>query len=88
MTAGSISRRALGELGLRHDVRSLLCEGGPHLARELLAAGLVDELFLSLSPCSPGGEPVGGRGRCGSSPAWSSSRPSGVELLGVHARGV
>jgi riboflavin biosynthesis pyrimidine reductase len=31
-------------------VRALLCEGGPTLNRALLAAGLVDELFLTLSP--------------------------------------
>lgn len=40
---------ALGELHDRFGVRTLLCEGGPHLASQLLAAGLVDELFLSLS---------------------------------------
>ena len=31
-------------------VRSLLCEGGPTLNSGLLAAGVVDELFLTLSP--------------------------------------
>jgi riboflavin-specific deaminase-like protein len=31
-------------------VRALLCEGGPTLNRALLAAGVVDELFLTLSP--------------------------------------
>jgi len=30
--------------------RRILCEGGPGLFAELLAAGLVDELFLTLSP--------------------------------------
>ncbi|HYM58731.1 MAG TPA: dihydrofolate reductase family protein, partial [Solirubrobacteraceae bacterium] len=34
----------------RRGVRSLLCEGGPTLNRALLAAGVVDELFLTLSP--------------------------------------
>jgi riboflavin-specific deaminase-like protein len=53
-------RRCLAELRARYDVRSLLCEGGPHLARELFAEGLVDELFLSLSPLIAGGEPTGG----------------------------
>ena len=33
-----------------HGVRSVLCEGGPTLNSHLLAAGLVDELFLTLSP--------------------------------------
>ena len=41
---------ALSELHDRFAVRTLLCEGGPHLNSQLLAAGLVDELFLSLSP--------------------------------------
>ena len=51
---------ALGELRERFAVRALLCEGGPHLARELLAGGLLDELYLSLSPMLAGGEPSGG----------------------------
>jgi len=46
---------ALSELRQRLGVRTLLCEGGPHLNRDLLAAGLVDELFLSLSPKLAGG---------------------------------
>lgn len=41
---------ALSELQERLHVRTLLCEGGPHLNSELLAGGLVDELFLSLAP--------------------------------------
>lgn len=41
---------ALSELHERLGVRTLLCEGGPHLSGQLVAAGLVDELFLSLSP--------------------------------------
>jgi riboflavin biosynthesis pyrimidine reductase len=41
---------ALRELQERFGVRTLLCEGGPHLNSRLLGAGLVDELFLSLSP--------------------------------------
>jgi riboflavin biosynthesis pyrimidine reductase len=32
----------------------LLCEGGPRLNRALLAAGLLDELFLTLSPLVTG----------------------------------
>jgi riboflavin biosynthesis pyrimidine reductase len=47
---------ALAELRARFDVRTLLCEGGPHLNAQLLGAGLVDELFLSLSPLLAGGD--------------------------------
>ena len=36
-------------------IRSVLCEGGPTLNSHLLASGLVDELFLSLSPKLVGG---------------------------------
>jgi riboflavin-specific deaminase-like protein len=42
-------------MGLRllrtgHGVRWLVCEGGPRLNHGLLAAGLVDELFLTVAP--------------------------------------
>jgi riboflavin-specific deaminase-like protein len=38
-----------------HGVRSILCEGGPTLNSFLLAAGLVDELWLTLHPKLTGG---------------------------------
>jgi riboflavin biosynthesis pyrimidine reductase len=44
---------ALAELRSR-GARALLCEGGPTLNRALLAAGVVDELFLTLSPLLAG----------------------------------
>jgi riboflavin-specific deaminase-like protein len=48
-----------------HGVRSVLCEGGPTLNSYLMAAGLIDELFLSVSPQILGGAGaltiVGGR---------------------------
>ena len=46
---------ALGTLRAEHGVRSILCEGGPTLNAELLRAGLVDELFLSVAPKLVGG---------------------------------
>jgi riboflavin-specific deaminase-like protein len=48
--------RALAELHERFAVRTLLCEGGPHLNHDLLRAGLVDELYLSLAPLLAGGD--------------------------------
>jgi riboflavin biosynthesis pyrimidine reductase len=39
-----------------HGVGTLLCEGGPHLAAQLLQQGLVDELFLSFTPKIAGGQ--------------------------------
>jgi riboflavin biosynthesis pyrimidine reductase len=44
--------RTLVERGLPH----ITCEGGPTLLRSLLAAGVVDELDLSISPALVGGE--------------------------------
>jgi riboflavin-specific deaminase-like protein len=38
-----------------HGVRSVVCEGGPTLNAHLLAAGLVDELWLTLNPKLAGG---------------------------------
>jgi riboflavin biosynthesis pyrimidine reductase len=52
--------RALMMLRERFAVDLLLCEGGPHLNGSLLAAGLVDELWLSLSPKLAGGDPTDG----------------------------
>jgi riboflavin biosynthesis pyrimidine reductase len=49
--------KAFAELRERFAVRTLLCEGGPHLNAQLLEAGLVDELFLSLAPTLAGGDP-------------------------------
>jgi 5-amino-6-(5-phosphoribosylamino)uracil reductase len=45
----------LARLREERGVRSILCEGGPTLNSHLLAAGVVDELFLSLSPRLVGG---------------------------------
>jgi riboflavin biosynthesis pyrimidine reductase len=44
---------ALRDLRAR-GIRALLCEGGPTLNRALLAADLVDELFLTVSPLLTG----------------------------------
>jgi riboflavin biosynthesis pyrimidine reductase len=45
------------------DLRRVLCEGGPTLHRDLLAAGLLDELSLTLVPSAVGG--VGHRSTAG-----------------------
>lgn len=45
----------LRRLRAEHDVRALLCEGGPTLHGALLHEGLVDELFLSVAPKLAGG---------------------------------
>ncbi|MCC6269804.1 MAG: pyrimidine reductase family protein [Microbacteriaceae bacterium] len=38
------------------DLRSVLCEGGPHLFGSLLEDGVVDELFLTVSPTLEAGD--------------------------------
>jgi riboflavin-specific deaminase-like protein len=45
----------LGHLRRERGVRALLCEGGPRLHGELIAAGLVDELFVTHAPKLGGG---------------------------------
>jgi riboflavin-specific deaminase-like protein len=53
------SRVDLGEalryLRQERGVRALLCEGGPTLHAQLQAAGVVDELFLTIAPRLAGG---------------------------------
>jgi len=46
---------ALRDLRERLGARSVLCEGGPTLNRPLFAEGVVDELFLTISPSLVGG---------------------------------
>ena len=43
-------RPLLARLRDEYGVRSIMCEGGPTLNYSLLLYGLVDELFLTLSP--------------------------------------
>ena len=47
--------RLMAYLREEHGVRSVLCEGGPTLNSFLFAAGLVDELFLTMNPKIIGG---------------------------------
>ena len=57
----------------------LLCEGGPRLNRALLAAGLLDELFLTLSPLVTGDETAARRSwRAGRCPSPRGSRCASV----------
>jgi riboflavin-specific deaminase-like protein len=52
---GDDLRLLLARLRSEHGFRSLVCEGGPTLTSYMLAAGLVDELFLSITPKIVGG---------------------------------
>jgi riboflavin-specific deaminase-like protein len=73
---------ALAQLREEHDIRSLLCEGGPILNASLFANALVDELFLTVAPVIAGvgealtiveGAPLPG--------------PALLELVSVHEAG-
>jgi riboflavin-specific deaminase-like protein len=46
---------ALTHLRQERGVRALLCEGGPRLHGQMQAAGLVDDLFLTIAPKLTGG---------------------------------
>lgn len=46
----------LAHLRKKEGVRALLCEGGPRLFGQLVAGGLVDDLFLTFSPIAIGGD--------------------------------
>lgn len=73
---------AFAELRARFGVRTLLCEGGPHLNAHLLAAGLVDELFLSLAPTLAGGDGAGESLRIVTGPDLHP--PVAMRLIGAH----
>ena len=49
----ALARRALAE----HGLRRLVCEGGPTLFGTALAAGIIDELCLTVSPLLTGPGP-------------------------------
>jgi riboflavin-specific deaminase-like protein len=66
----------------RRGIRALLCEGGPRLHRSLLVAGLVDELFVTITPLLTGDELEPNIVAGGKLPA-----PIGLDLLWVLRAG-
>ena len=75
-------RAAMAKLSGRFGVRTLLCEGGPHLNGQLLLAGMVDELLLSFSPKLAGVEDATGEALRIVAGA-QFRQPLALELLGV-----
>ncbi len=73
---------AMGQLREEHGIRTLLCEGGPHLGAQLLQEGLLDELFLSLSPLLASGDVTGESLRILSGPELEP--PISLELVSVY----
>ncbi|MBC7518683.1 MAG: dihydrofolate reductase family protein [Microbacteriaceae bacterium] len=54
-TAGRLELASVVTLLRARGFENIVCEGGPSVAKQLLAAGLVDELCLSTSPRLTGG---------------------------------
>ncbi len=49
-SGGQVAAAKLVEIAASTGARLVLCEGGPHLIGDLLVAGLLDELFLTVAP--------------------------------------
>ena len=64
---------ALADRGLRR----VNCEGGPHLLSQVAAAGLLDELTLTVSPTLAGP----GAGRIVAGPAFAADRMTLAQVL-------
>lgn len=45
-----VAPEAIMRLLHERDLRVVLCEGGPHLFGQMLAAGFIDELFVTIAP--------------------------------------
>jgi 2,5-diamino-6-(ribosylamino)-4(3H)-pyrimidinone 5'-phosphate reductase len=74
----------LHDLHERHQVRTLVCEGGPQLAKALAELDAVDELFLTVAPLIAGG--VGAPGVLGASGTFlPSSRIYRLKSMKVEA---
>ena len=65
--------KALADQGLSR----VNCEGGPHLLSQVAAAGLLDELTLTLSPTLAGP----GAGRIVAGPAFAADRMTLTQVL-------
>jgi riboflavin biosynthesis pyrimidine reductase len=76
---GGLSMPAiLAHLAAERGVRTILCEGGPTLLREMVAAECVDDLMLTLSPMLVAGEePTPTRGA-------PIDPPAGLALRDLH----
>jgi riboflavin-specific deaminase-like protein len=70
---------ALRTLRTEHGVRSIVCEGGPHLNSSLLREGLVDELWLCVSP-RIAGDPT----QLATVEGEALAAPAGLELVSLH----
>ena len=83
----AVEPAALLDLLARCGTRIALCEGGPHLLGDLLAAAAVDELFLTVAPHLLGRG--SGEGRLGlvEGRAWPPAAAPWVSLRSVRRAG-
>jgi len=85
--AGSIDmQEAIGWL-FEHGYRRILTEGGPKLMGETLKAGVVDELFLTISPVIVGGGEGRPRPTLASGVELSPDATQSGRLLSLHRKG-
>lgn len=80
---------ALGHLRSERGIRALLCEGGPRLHGQLIAGGLVDELFITQAPKLGGGVGPGlvsalDEGARPVTVEWLLAEPESGELFGRY----
>ena len=68
----------LEHLRTERGARTILCEGGPTLLRELVAADCVDDLMLTLAPDAGGGRRADAAARRPADP------PAGLALRDIH----
>src|SRR5262249_52353112 len=86
--AGSeLDARASFELLRARAARVILSEGGPRALGSLLAAGLVDELFLTVSPLLVGRSGLDERLALVEGTDLLEDGPLGAELLGLRRGG-
>ena len=79
-------RAILAELE-RRGMRVVLCEGGPSLFGQLLSAGLIDELFLTLAPQVAGRSSDEPRLSLVEENAFSAARAPWAQLIDLRRSG-
>jgi riboflavin biosynthesis pyrimidine reductase len=78
---GAVDHRAAVAALRERGLRQILCEGGPHVFGQLIAADLADELDVTISPVLVGAGPI----RIAEGPASPEARP--LELRHVLEAG-
>jgi len=80
----AVDLRSLVDLTSRLGARVVLCEGGPHLLGQFVAAGQLDELFLTLAPHLLGRDGAAGRLALVEGVAFGPGQGPWARLASVH----